>query len=267
MSLHINRRFKLGKKLGCGAFGEIYAGNDLSTGARVAVKLEKRDANFPQLAYEARIYYALRGTTGIPKMLYSGVEGEYTVMVIEELGMDMECIRAQTMSGRLSLDTVRSVGEQALRIIEKFHRHGFVHRDIKPDNFLTGLDGRGVFLIDFGLSKYMLDSSGRHIPPSSNKSLTGTPRYASIANHMGREQGRRDDLESLGFVLLYLLRGSLPWQDMEDYGNIMRCKQNSLRTGKLLKDAPSCLRAYFKNISKLGFADEPDYRGLRTLLR
>jgi serine/threonine protein kinase len=267
MSLHINRRFKLGKKLGSGAFGEIYSGKEVNTGERVAVKLEKRDAKYPQLRYEARIYHALSGTPGIPKMLYSGVEGAYNVMVVERLGVDMEHMRAQTISGKLPLNKVLNIGEHALRVIEKFHRHGFVHRDIKPDNLLTGVDGRGLFLIDFGLSKYILDSSGRHIPQSRNKSLTGTPRYASISNHLGREQGRRDDLESLGFVLLYLLRGSLPWKDMEDYDNILRCKQNSLRTEKLYKDAPSCFRAYFQSISRLGFADEPDYKRLRAILR
>lgn len=267
MSLHINRKFKLGKKLGSGAFGEIYAGNEVSTGTRVAVKLEQRDAKYPQLRYEARIYHALAGTPGIPEMLYSGVEGGYNVLVLEQLGEDMERVRAQTRTGRLPLEKVLRVGEEAMRVLEKFHKHGFVHRDIKPDNLLTGLDGRGVFLIDFGLSKYVRDSDGGHIRQSRQKSLTGTPRYASISNHLGREQGRRDDLESLGFVLLYLLRGSLPWKDMEDYDNIMRCKQASLRTGKLYNDAPSCFKAYFQCISKLGFSDEPDYRHLRAILR
>jgi serine/threonine protein kinase len=267
MSLHINRRFKLGKRLGSGAFGEIYAGHEVGTGLRVAVKLEERGAKYPQLRYEARIYHTLDGTPGIPKMLYSGVEGGYNVLVLERLGSDIEHIRANTASGRLPLNTVLSVGDHGLRVIEQFHNRGFVHRDIKPDNFLTGPDGHGIFLIDFGLSKYVLDADGRHIPPSRGKCLTGTPRYASIANHRGREQGRRDDLESLGFVLLYLLRGSLPWKDMEDYDNIMRCKQDSLRRGKLYKDAPSCFRAYFHYISTLGFADKPDYKRLRALLR
>lgn len=265
MSHH--RRFKLEKKLGSGAFGEIYAGHEVSTGRRVAIKLEKRDAKYPQLHYESRIYSALSGTEGIPRMLYSGVEGGYNVLVIEELGKDMEHIRAQTLSGRLPLNQVLSVAQKTLRVVERFHNHGFVHRDIKPDNLLTGIDGHGIYLIDFGLSKYMLDSSGNHIPPSQNKSLTGTPRYASISNHLGREQGKRDDLESLGFVLLYLLRGSLPWKDMQDYDSILKCKQSFLRSGKLYKDAPSCFKSYFQYISKLGFADEPDYAHLHALFR
>ena len=263
MSIRINTKFKLGPKLGSGAFGEIYSGNELDTGRQVAIKLEKRDAKYPQLRYEARIYHTMTGTPGIPELLYSGTEGMYNVMVLEKLGCDMEHIRSK--NGTISRSRVMKIGEHALRVLERFHDHGFVHRDIKPDNLLTGVDGRGIFLIDFGLSKYVLDSDGNHIPQRTGKSLTGTPRYASISNHLGREQGRRDDLESLGFVLLYLLRGRLPWQAMDSYNDILKSKQSSLRSGQLYKDAPSCFRSYFRYVSKLGFSTHPDYQYLRNL--
>jgi len=142
-----------------------------------------------------------------------------------------------------------------------------VHRDIKPDNFMTGPRGEGMYLIDFGLSKYVRDSNGHHITPDNNKHLTGTPRYASISNHKGRDQGRRDDLESLGFVLMYLLKGSLPWQNLSDYDSILKSKQSMLRRGKLFKDVPPRFEKYFKYVSTLGFSDRPNYKYLRHLLK
>ena len=127
--------------------------------------------------------------------------------------------------------------------IEYMHKMGFIHRDIKPDNFAVGLNENAnvVYLIDFGLSKsYHAPPKGRHIPYPSlvgvtgsyreNKNLTGTPRYASLANHIGIEQSRRDDLESLGLILMYFLKGKLPWQGLradtkeEKYARIMEYK-------------------------------------------
>jgi len=98
--------------------------------------------------------------------------------------------------------------------LESMHNNNFIHRDMKPDNFLMGLKGKAavVYVIDFGLSKRYRDpKTGQHIPYRDGKSLTGTARYASVNTHIGIEQSRRDDLESIGYILLYLLKGSLPW--------------------------------------------------------
>jgi serine/threonine protein kinase len=260
-------RFKLGKRIGGGAFGEIYEATD-SSGDPVAVKLEAVDCEYPQLQYESRVYNELRLVDGIPRLLYSGTEGEFNVMVIERLGPDLESVLESKPKKHLSPTSTQRIGVRALHILEAFHNHGFVHRDIKPDNFLLGLnDDTKLYLIDFGLSKYVRDSVGKHIVPNNNKRLTGTPRYASISNHKGRDQGRKDDLESLGFVLLYLLKGSLPWQDVStDFDKIMEMKQSMLRSDELFRSAPSWIKSYFKYISTLNFSDRPNYTHMRTLL-
>jgi len=270
MDLHIaQKRFKLEEKLGSGAFGEIYAGHELGTDRPVAIKLERVDAQYPQLGYEARIYNSLQNNMndGIPRMHYFGTEGLYNVLVLDRLGKNLEQLRAESPRERLSFKQVSGIAGQVLNTLERFHDEGFVHRDMKPDNILTGPRGQGYYLIDFGLSKYMRDDGG-HISNRSGKHLTGTPRYASIGNHRGHEQGRKDDVEGLGYVLLYLLRGSLPWQHITThYDEILTKKLKTLRDGSLCKDTPPTFRRFFRHVASLGFEDRPDYAHLRKLFQ
>ena len=158
------------------------------------------------------------------------------------------------------------------------HSHtptAFIHRDIKPDNFLMGLGRRSnvVYVIDFGLAKRYRDPKTHvHIMYRENKHLTGTPRYASINNHLGIEQSRRDDLESLGYVFMYFLRGSLPWQGLrantkkQKYQKIME-KKMATPIDLLCKGFPDEFRIYFEYCRALRFADKPDYSYLRRLLK
>lgn len=121
-------------------------------------------------------------------------------------------------SRRFTIKTVLMLADQMIGRIEFVHCKSFIHRDIKPDNFLMGI-GRHcnkLFLIDFGLAKKFRDMRTRcHISYREDKNLTGTARYASINAHLGIEQSRRDDMESLGYVLMYFNRGSLPWQGLK----------------------------------------------------
>jgi len=168
---------------------------------------------------------------GIPNIWFCGTEGEHNIMIMDLLGPSLEDL-FNVCNRKLSLKSVLMAGEQMLSRIEYVHSRYILHRDIKPDNFVIGQGKRQhkVFIIDFGLAKRYIGKDGKHIPYREGKSLTGTARYASINTHLGFEQSRRDDLESLGYVLLYFLRGSLPWQNMkannkkEKYEKIMEKK-------------------------------------------
>lgn len=155
------------------------------------------------------------------------------------------------------------------------HSKGFLHRDVKPDNFLMGIGRKQhlVYIIDFGLSKQYRDpKTGDHIAYRDGKSLTGTIRYASINTQLGIEQSRRDDLESLGFVYMYLLRGSLPWQGVkaatkaEKYETIKELK-TSTSAETLCKNHPEEFCTYLNYCHKLSFDEKPDYLYLRKLFK
>ncbi|KAI8560869.1 hypothetical protein RHMOL_Rhmol04G0289200 [Rhododendron molle] len=197
----IGGKFKLGRKIGSGSFGELYLGVNVQTGEEVAVKLINR--------------------------------------------------------------------------VEYMHSRGFLHRDIKPDNFLMGLGRKAnqVYAIDFGLAKKYRDlQTHKHIPYRENKNLTGTARYASVNTHLGVEQSRRDDLESLGYVLMYFLRGSLPWQGLK--AGTKKQKYDKISEKKMLtpievlcKSYPSEFISYFHYCRSLRFDDKPDYSYLKRLFR
>ncbi|KAL1188813.1 Casein kinase 1-like protein 13 [Cardamine amara subsp. amara] len=270
----VGGKFKLGRKLGSGSFGEIFLGVNVQTGEEVAVKLEPLRSRHPQLHYESKLYMLLQGGTGIPHIKWFGVEGEYNCMVIDLLGPSMEeffnyCSRS------FSLKTVLMLADQMINRVEYMHVRGFLHRDIKPDNFLMGLGRKAnqVYIIDYGLAKKYRDlQTHKHIPYRENKNLTGTARYASVNTHLGIEQSRRDDLESLGYMLMYFLRGSLPWQGLragtkkQKYDKISE-KKRLTPVEVLCKNFPPEFTSYFLYVRSLRFEDKPDYSYLKRLFR
>ncbi|PWU86791.1 putative casein kinase [Trypanosoma cruzi] len=277
LELRVGNRFRLGKKIGAGSFGEIFRGTDIQTGETVAIKLEQAKTRHPQLAFEARFYRILNaggGVVGIPNILFYGVQGEFNVMVMDLLGPSLEDLFS-FCDRKLSLKTTLMLAEQMIARIEFVHSKSVIHRDMKPDNFLmgTGKKGHHVYVVDFGLAKKYRDPrTHQHIPYKEGKSLTGTARYCSINTHLGIEQSRRDDLEGIGYILMYFLRGSLPWQGLkahtkqEKYSRISERKQTT-PVETLCKGFPAEFAAYLNYTRSLRFEDKPDYSYLKRLFR
>ncbi|XP_051131168.1 casein kinase 1-like protein 3 [Andrographis paniculata] len=270
----VGGKFKLGRKIGSGSFGEIFLATHIDTFEIVAVKIENNKTKHPQLLYEAKLYNILQGGSGIPNIKWSGVNGDDNVLVLDLLGPSLEDLFVYC-GRKFSLKTVLMLADQMITRIEFVHSKGFLHRDIKPDNFLMGLGRKAnqVYIIDFGLAKrYRESGTNRHIPYRENKNLTGTARYASCNTHLGIEQSRRDDLESLGYVLLYFLRGSLPWQGLkaatkkQKYDKICE-KKLSTPIEVLCKTHPVEFASYFHYCHSLTFDQRPDYGFLKRLFR
>jgi len=274
MELRVGSKYRLGRKIGSGSFGDIYIGTNVQTGDEVAIKLESIKSKHPQLLYESKLYKILAGGVGIPNVHWYGVEGDYNVMVIDLLGPSLEDLFT-FCNRRFGLKTALMLADQMINRIEYVHAKNFLHRDIKPDNFLIGLGRKAnqVLAIDFGLAKKYRDpKTQQHIPYREGKSLTGTARYASVNTHLGIEQSRRDDLEAIGYVVMYFNRGQLPWQGLkangkkEKYEKIME-KKMSTPPELLCKGFPAEFVTYLNYCRSLRFEERPDYAYLRRLLK
>mmetsp|Transcript_39509 Transcript_39509/g.92922 ORF Transcript_39509/g.92922 Transcript_39509/m.92922 type:complete len:523 (-) Transcript_39509:42-1610(-) len=270
----IAAQYVLGRKLGCGSFGEVYHAVNAYTGEEYAAKLEKVDTFHPQLLYEGRLLQNFQGVTGISHMHFCDVHKGYYCLLMDYLGPSLENL-FNRCGRKFSLKTVLMIAEQLLTRIEYLHSKNFVHRDIKPENFVIGRGSEigTIYMIDFGLAKrYKGPRELPHIPYREGRSLTGTARYASINSHKGAELSRRDDLEAIGYLLIYFLTGSLPWQGIKDeskedrYRKIMECKM-ALKPEDLCKGLPVMFVSYLYYCKSLRFEDKPDYAYLRRLCK
>ncbi|KAL7416112.1 kinase-like domain-containing protein [Mrakia frigida] len=272
----VGTHYRVGKKIGEGSFGVIFEGTNLLNSQTVAIKFEPRKSDAPQLRDEYRSYKILSGCPGIPQVYYFGNEGLHNILVIDLLGPSLEDLF--DMCGRkFSIKTVVMTAKQMLTRVQTIHEKNLIYRDIKPDNFLIGRPGtkgaNTVHVVDFGMAKQYRDpKTKQHIPYRERKSLSGTARYMSINTHLGREQSRRDDLEALGHVFFYFLRGSvgLPWQGLKAATNKQKYekigeKKQSTPIKDLVEGYPEEFAIYLNYVRKLGFEETPDYDFLREL--
>ncbi|KAE8654596.1 hypothetical protein F3Y22_tig00117048pilonHSYRG00972 [Hibiscus syriacus] len=236
--------YRVEKKLGKGGFGQVYVGRRISASGpgalEVALKFEHRSSKGCNYGppYEWQVYNALSGSHGVPRVHYKGQQGDYYVMVMDRLGPSLWDVWNNS-SHTMSIEMVACIAIEAISILEKIHSKGYVHGDVKPENFLLGSPGtpdeKKLFLVDLGLTTKWLDSStGQHVDYDQRPDVfRGTVRYASVHSHLGRTGCRRDDLESLAYTLIFLLRGRLPWQGYQgENKGFLVCKKKMATSPK-----------------------------------
>ena len=264
------KKYKVKKKLGEGAFGDVYLGQTIENNSYVALKVEQRKIVKPILESEAFLLYSIAGL-GIPEVKSFGKVKNYNILVEPLLGKSLFDIFAEN-NKEMPLEDVCLIGKQVIDRIQWVHSKFIVHRDIKPDNFLIGKkDPNVIYLIDFGLSKkYRSSTTNKHIRFGFTGKLTGTVRFASANALRGGEQSRRDDIESIGYMLVYFLKKKLPWQGitgkkkMERYLKIYKMKKNTSPEELCSGLFPEMVE-YVSYSKKLEFEQEPDYNYLRKL--
>ncbi|KAG2273154.1 hypothetical protein Bca52824_067709 [Brassica carinata] len=274
--------YKTERKLGKGGFGQVYVGRRVSGGSdrigadaiEVALKLEHRNSkgcNFGP-PYEWQVYNTLNSCYGIPAVHHKGRQGDFYILVMDMLGpslWDVWNSLAQSMSPNM----VACIAVEAISILEKLHMKGFVHGDVKPENFLLGQPGtadeKKLYLIDLGLASRWKDShSGQHVEYDQRPDVfRGTIRYASCHAHLGRTGSRRDDLESLAYTLIFLMRGRLPWQGYQgDNKSFLVCKKKMSTSPELMCCfCPPPFKLFLEAVTNMKFDEEPNYAKLISI--
>lgn len=275
MNIVISNKYKLIKTIGEGSFGKIFHAIDISNNLSYAVKIEKKVSKYSLLKNEISIYKRcnLTNIIGIPKLYEYGIQDNYNYMVIDLYDNTLEKIKNN--KNILELNTVLVVALQIIKILNKLHQVGIIHRDIKPDNIIFNntnsnknnnniYEKNTYYLIDYGLSKQYIDKNGIHREINTEKQLTGSIKYSSINVQNGIEPSRRDDLESLGYILIYLLKGNLPWQgaigntkqERNDY--VINIKNNTSLI-VLCDKIPYEFLLYMSYCRNLKYEEQPNY--------
>ena len=265
-------KYKIIRKLGQGSFGSIYESQSTYSNKLYAIKLEDMKQDQYILENES-ILLSYLNFPFIPKIKSFGYSGSFIILVMELLGKSLDKIFNELPKRKMSIRCVCNIAYQLITIFEVIHNCNIIHRDIKPANIAIGRDEKSkyIYLLDFGLSKkYRSSKTKKHFPFVKNKKLIGNARYSSINALNGGTQSRRDDLESLGYLLIYLILGRLPWQgyishSKEDkYYKIREIKKNTTAE-ELCRELPPQFEEYVKYTRNLEYEADPDYNYLKNL--
>lgn len=247
-------KYCLQEKIGEGNFGSVFQGYNTRTREKVAIKTEPKAYDLKLLKNETKIYYFLNGLKGVPKVKWFGCDENNYYMVMDLLSFSLEDKRNNAKQHKFSLQLCFSIGLQILDILELIHSKGIIHRDIKPANFMLNEKQDQIYIIDFGFCRTYLDTNGQHIKNKKISSIIGSPLFASISCSQLNEPSRRDDLESLAYMLCYFYLGY--FKESPEF------KENELPSL-----VPSKLKNLLEMIKSLSFDEEPDYFSLKQIIK
>ena len=268
-----NYTIMVNRQLGKGGFGQIYLGRHIRENTPIAIKVEE-SSNRSHLHLEFEILKDIQGGIGIPRVMKYRQGHNHNYLIMELLGKSIEKLFSDN-DKHFSLKTIFQIGYQMIERIQYVHYKGYIHRDIKPGNFVIGRGEKNkiIYIIDFGLSKRYIDlETNKHIPYKEGKGLTGTARYVSLFTHYGIEQARRDDIESIAYNLIYFAKGKLPWQGVktknkkEKHKKIMESKL-AYTPDILCANLPEEFVRLLKYARKLEFEDEPNYADIKSMFK
>ena len=268
--LNENYTILLNKKIGSGSFGQIYQCLNKKTNEMLACKIESINELKPQLYHESKIMQLMKNCTGFPTCYDFILTEQDKILIMDLLGPNLDTIMNKLPNKnslkRFSFKTSLMIMIQCLERLKSLHEKGIIHRDIKPENFVIGPKNkeRIIYLIDFGLSKKI--SKDKIIPTvKADRNIIGTMRYISMNTHQGYEQGKRDDLESLFYIIIYFIKGELPWQNIktkskaEKYSKIFEIKKKVTENGDLVEGLPLEMAKILEYILGLNFFEKPNY--------
>jgi len=263
------KKYIIIKQLGHGAFGSVYLIHDENNN-EYACKLEDIiKGKSSRLRMEFQIYHNLYKhgfINGIAK-IYDFIKlKHHNLMILELLHENLE-ERFIKCNRKFSLITVFKIAIDMISLIQKLHSCNFIHRDVKPSNFAFKKNEDELMLIDFGLSK-KYKNKNRHIKYNIMKGIIGTTRYISLNSHLNIEPSRRDDLESIAYILIYFIKGSLPWQGLKCKNQIKMIGEKKMSTSiqKLCCDTPICISQFLTYCRTLKFDEDPNYEYIKELI-
>eukprot|EP01129_Flabellula_baltica_P010128 TRINITY_DN4243_c0_g1_i1.p1 TRINITY_DN4243_c0_g1~~TRINITY_DN4243_c0_g1_i1.p1 ORF type:complete len:364 (+),score=71.51 TRINITY_DN4243_c0_g1_i1:57-1148(+) len=253
--------------LGEGSFGVIYSARMAKHPEPVALKIQKKGISQPNmLKYEYAILKKLQKSSYVPRLLDFGIHEGYDYLSMDLMGENLTYLKKNyTFDQTTSLQVCIYI----IDAIESMHELGFIHRDIKPANFVIPrgqYHSKKIYVIDFGLSKKFIDENGDICPPRDDAGFRGTVRYASLNSHSREDLGRRDDMWSVFYILMELLKGELPWGNTKDKEEVFRLKQRH-KPMTLIEGLEEEYAAIVEHLNSLSFYDKPDYDYIRSVLR